>query len=318
MSDYDEEKLAAFEAVVEAFAGLTSGGWLRRPCPLCEDRDGKPDLKASLGYNTETGGFNCHKCQTHGSLPRNWRAKLELAEPTERKAKFEKPTLELPDEFVPIFSGQGETAARFDAHRSYVVRPKSEVIDGVKGRGMSWETAEAIGIGVSMSGHTTYSKLDPKYARRPPLLGRVIAPLTENGEWKGWVARDITGRAFLPYLYPSNMERDGLLFNPEALLVETDRPCFITEGVFDTTLLYPDAVSCMGKPLASHMRRWLSAKRPLVFALDGDAWEEAWMHALTLRHLGRQAGSIRFKARQDPDEVPRDWLDQAAAAALAA
>jgi DNA primase len=100
----------------------------------------------------------------------------------------------------------------------------------------------------------------------------------------------------------------GLLFNEAVLWVDTDEPVFAVEGVFDTTHVYPNAVAFLGKPLKSHILPLRAARRPVVVCLDGDAWEEGWALAMTLRHYGLRAGSIRLPARRDPNDMERVWL----------
>jgi hypothetical protein len=301
VSSDDAERVQHWEYVVDTFGGRELHGWERAACPRCFDIEGHEDTKLSLGYNAATGGYNCFRCGMKGSLPHHWRSRLEEMEADPTAIKEVVRSVEAAHGYVPIFSGAGEQLPMFDPHRSYIVRPKTEKIDGVKGRGMSWETAESMRIGAASTG---------------PLARRVIIPIPNYAEplkpWNGWVARDWTGRAKMPYRYPSGMSREGLLFNESALWVETEEPVFVVEGVFDTTLLYPNAVSCMGKPLQSHLPKLRAARRPVVMCLDGDAWEEAWAWAMTLRHVGCRAGSIRLPPKTDPDEVPIQWLmDQA-------
>jgi DNA primase len=122
----------------------------------------------------------------------------------------------------------------------------------------------------------------------------------------------------LTYCYPRGMNRDGLLYNAPALQEQTARPCYIVEGSLDALALWPDAVAVLGKPLKSQLRILAAAKRPLVVALDGDAWNEGQALAWTLQSLGVRAASVRLPPKTDPDEVPRNWLDGQAAGALRA
>ena len=297
---WDEAKIASFEYVVRAFSGRSGDGWIRNECPSCEEMDGTTDYKKSLGYNTRNGGFNCFKCGMKGSLPRKWRAKLELMDAHERvEVEARVGEVEAAENFVSLFEGDGLGAMSLDYARSYLLDEKPY------GRGMSEDTAQAMKIGAALSGK---------------LALRVIVPIFNYEDmrkpWRGWVARDYTGKSKLPYRYPRGMSREGLLFNESALWVETDEPVFVVEGVFDTTRLFPHAVACMGKPLSSHTAKLLQAKRPVVICLDGDAWEEGWALAMTLRHYGAKAGSIRLPPRTDPDEVEKVWLMSKAMSSL--
>ena len=287
-----EEKLDFYDYVVRAFAGCSGVGWIRTSCPRCEEMDGTQDYKQSLGYNVSSGGFNCFRCGMKGALPRNWRSKLEIAEPADYSPPIPEDTsVEIADGYVPLFEGHGLTASVFEAARGYILDPKPY------GRGLDFDSAKSMQIGAALSGK---------------LSGRVIVPIPNYQEpdkpWSGWVARDYTGTSPLPYRYPRGMSRNGLLFNECALWVETDDPVFVVEGVFDTTILYPNAVSCMGKPLESHVAKLAASRRPVVVCLDGDAWEEGWALMMTLRHVGVKAGNIRLPPKTDPDEVEKSWL----------
>ena len=65
-----------------------------------------------------------------------------------------------------------------------------------------------------------------------------------------------------------------------------------------------------------HVEALVAAKRPVVFVLDGDAWEESWAWGMKLRFLGARSGSVRLPPRMDPDEMDRSWLDAEAVLAL--
>lgn len=303
IGDITPEKLSFWGYVESAFAGVASGGWVRKPCPRCEEIEGKPDYKLSLGFNTDTGGFNCFKCAMKGSLPMDRREALALAEPDERSRPTDvREPVELAESFIYLFEGAGADARVLDPYRDYLLRPKAG-----GGRNLPLETAAGMRIGCALSGK---------------LRGRVIVPIPDYGSpradapWRGWVARDAQPKSSFPYRYPTGMVREGLLWNESALWVRTDEPAFIGEGVFDASVFWPDGVACMGKPLESHLAKFRDARRPLVVCLDGDAWEEGRSLGWTLKHMGLRAGSIRLPPRTDPDEVELSWLREQARLAL--
>ncbi len=128
------------------------------------------------------------------------------------------------------------------------------------------------------------------------------------------MARDYTGLSSVPYLYPKRMRRPELLYNEPALYVETDVPVLVCEGVFDAAVAFPDSVACLGKPLQAHVEKLRRARRPVVVCLDGDAWEEGWALAQTLKLHGVCAGNLRLPPKTDPEELGRGrkWLMQEA------
>jgi DNA primase len=79
-----------------------------------------------------------------------------------------------------------------------------------------------------------------------------------------------------------------------------------------------DASAVLGMPSSEQQLMLLEAKRPVVFALDGDAWLAGWGLAQQLRMLSLcQGGSGRFSALRlpggtDPDEIDPDRLFEAA------
>jgi hypothetical protein len=294
---YSVEKLAEFEAVVLAFAGRRSGGWLRAPCRRCEDTGGKPDRKASLAYNSATGGYCCNRCGMKGALPRDWREKLELVEAEELRSPVR--SNDHLSHLVPvepcwgyraIYDEPGSSAAVFDAARRYV-----------EGRGVLPAVARTMGVGSAASG---------------PLAGRAVVPLPDydrpGGPWHGWFARDFSGRAYAPHRYAKGMSRAGYLFNAPALLVEAEEPCLVVEGCFDCAPVWPDAVAVLGKPIESQLAVLRAARRPVCVCLDGDAWTEGLALSWTLQHLGVRAGNVRLPPKTDPDEVDPVWLREEA------
>jgi len=274
------------EKVARAFAGHTAKGWIRTNCPLHED------YKESLGLNTKTGGYHCFKCGIRGWIPPELRDLLPIDEEDDDKPAEPPKVMTLPEGFIRIYEEPGLSAQIFEPARNYMRGRKNPISDSI---------CAAVGVGAVLSGW---------------LVGRVIIPLYDRGTVKGWVARDYTKRASLPYLYPKGLDRSSTLFNMDALLVETDEPLLICEGCFDALPYWPDAVACLGKPIEAHIKLFRQAKRPLVVTLDGDAWEEGWAFAMKLRHiLGRHVGFVRLPADEDPGTIDPNWLREKARAA---
>lgn len=304
--DRNPEKVAEWDYVLATFAGVPEHGWHRAECPRCLELDAKTDKKKSFGYNAATGGYNCFKCGMHGRLPEDVQRRLhgddeDLPQVRKPVAEPEKKGPSPAYGYTPLFEEPGWSSALFDFARDYLTRPKSDR----KGRALDVYNLAEARVGAALTGY---------------LGGRIIVPIPDyanpDGPWKGWVARDATGFAERPYLYPKGMDRLGVLYNEPALYVETDVPCFIVEGTLDTLALWPDAVAVLGKPLESQKALFLKAKRPLIVCLDGDAWQEGLMLSTWMRFCGLRAGNIRLAPGVDPDEVPRSWLDEQAQRAL--
>jgi hypothetical protein len=308
------ERIANHDYVIAAFSGWGGApGWWRTECPRCLELDGKVDQKKSLGYNSETGGYNCFKCGMHGCLPLTYRTILgeidEFALATRQpQVLVEQEVVQLADGYQPIFEEPHASNPAWAWARNYLTAPRGVLTaQGGKARGLSAETCAAAWVGAGMFGR---------------LAGRVVVPIPDyrnpEGPWRGWVSRyALGGKVDRPYLYPKFMDRIGLLYNEPALYEDTARPVYIVEGTLDALALWPDAVAVLGKPLESQMALLVQARRPLVVCLDGDAWEQGQSLAWQLQFSGKRAGNIRLGPKVDPDEVPREWLDKEAQRVLA-
>ena len=265
----------------------SSDGWFWMNCPLCPTRAGKDDHRESFGLRGDTGYFHCFRCGAAGFVEGN--ALRMLPKASARKRGASAIAMRPPEGYVPLYEGPSSSSIVALPARDYLSRRVPRDL---------WRTLQ---IGAVFSGY---------YA------GRVIVPvLAEDGAWIGWVARDWTGFAERPYLYPRGMSR-AVLWNDVALRVETETPVFLVEGVFDAIAHWPDAVAALGKPSRAHTEALSVARRPVVVVLDGDAHREGWALAMRLR-MDVRAGSVRLPSRVDPDEVSRETLLSAGRIAIA-
>ncbi len=298
------EKKEEYDYVLQAFAGQElARGWNRRPCPRCHDMDGKSDHKASLGLLWPDAGYNCFRCSMSGTLPSDYRLRLEDEDPLEQAthgaqasssaAEEEKPKeVELCEGFMPAFQEPGWSADALSWVRAYLMGK----------RGLQAQSCYEAGVGAVLAGK---------------LAGRIVVPIPDYQDpsrpWRGWVAREALGRpTSMPYRYAKGMVRIGLLYNEPVLYRETDQPCFIVEGTLDALSLWPDAVAVLGKPLESQLELLVRARRPLAVCLDGDAWGEGQALTWKLRVHGKRAGNVKLPPKTDPDECPRAWLEDEA------
>jgi len=276
MREHDQDIISALR-----HSTLGSSGWYRTRCPFCFDRTGKEDRRGALGVCASSGGYHCFRCGIHGKtdLP----ADLETDMPED--APIERVDIEKPEGFFALEHERD----------SFSLKP---AWDYMLGRGISDETICAAGIGACVSGF---------------FEARVVVPInpTPDGGWLGYVARDWTDTAELRYRYPKGMKRD-LLYNHDALFVDTDEPVIVVEGVFDALPYWPDAVACLGKPIKEHVDALMLSSRPLAIALDGDAHREGDALAMSLRFEGRRAGFVRLPPKADPNSVDPNWLRKAA------
>lgn len=271
--------------VAVADAQKSTHGWYRTNCPVCVIKTGKEDKRWSMGFQPETGRYKCFRCGSGGKLAEDFSA-MAAENPSEEEE--EDTTLEPPEGFMLLGEEPGLTAYSTEDAREYLLS-----------RNVTEETWRACSIGITFD--------DPVHH------DRIIVPiLGDDDTWFGWVGRVWEPGWILKYRYPAGMQRGSLLWNHEALLIETDEPAMIVEGVFDGLPHYPYAVACLGKPSHGQIGALLAARRPLVVVLDGDAWMEAEALSLRLKFEGKRASFLRLPPRRDPGNYkPGDLLEQA-------
>lgn len=269
-----------------ARARRSGNGWWRATCPFCPIRVGKDDKRQSLGIFAGSAVYHCFRCGTKGKLDRDQvpSAILDDAPPEDVGPVNHAP----PEGYVPLWEEPGLSALSLEEARAYL-----------HGRGVHEDVWRAARIGACTKGRH---------------FGRVVLPIIapSTGEWLGYVAR-AWAPSSLPYLNTPGMRR--VLYNHEALHVETDAPAIIVEGIFDAISVWPDGVAVLGKPSHEQIDAFRTARRPIAIVLDGDAWEEGWALAQLLRFDGVRAGSVRLPPKLDPDEIPSAELRAMAAAA---
>lgn len=261
--------------------GPSFSGEVRLCCPACEGGS-----RFTLSANAAAGAWYCHRCGAKGRGDLSW---LGTVSGGGSSGDLPSSLGEPPPGFVSL---QGVGAGSLSA-RPY--------LGYLEGRG-------ALGAARAAEGGFC---LDGRYA------GRVVVPvLGIGGVWLGFSARSVYPRATPKYLYPPGMRRGRVLFNGLALGAETDDPVYVVEGVFDALWLWPDGVAVLGKPTSDQLALLAEARRPVVVALDGDAWQEGMVLALQLRALGARAVWLRLPPRTDPDQVSPALLREGARAAL--
>ncbi len=278
-------------------------GWLRMNCPLCELRIGKGDRRQSLGLSVTSFRFECYRCGATG----------RLSKPIDEFAGFVSdvalqappPVIDPPEGFYPLGEGAGATASSLAAARDYLAGVDSEGGRPGRPKPIGPMLLRESGIGACVSGYWA---------------NRVVIPIFDLvGEWANYSTRilpDWEEGCEKKYLYPKGGRRN-ILYNHAALLEVTDIPVLVVEGCFDALAHWPHSVAVLGKPTPGHLEALASAQRPVVFVLDGDAWEEAWALTLKLRAKGQNAAWVKLAPGVDPDEIPGDVLMEACQAALA-
>jgi hypothetical protein len=276
------------DTVAEAMAGRrpNKNGKARANCPFCIFVDGKPDRRQSLSLDSATGWWSCFRCDTRGRLPHS--EELVTLAPV---VVQEREAIELPPHSYPLWKEPGLTAYGLTAARDYLAT-----------RGVSPEVIESAQLAACARG---------KFA------GRIIVPIYRADGRLGGYAGRAWGFNRMRYLYGEGTDRSTLLYNEAALHVETDEPVLAVEGTFDSFPYWPNVVAFLGKPAGTQLAILAKAKRPVVIALDGDAWLEGWAACMQLSlKPGFRVGCLRLPPRTDPADDPA-WVREQIPRALA-
>lgn len=112
---------------------------------------------------------------------------------------------------------------------------------------------------------------------------RIIIPVfDEAGNYKTFVARDITGRAEQKYLYPKGCRVGQLLYNLDSIRKERRRLVWLVEGVFDAYHVRPYGCATFGKHITNKQIDLLreSGIRKVVILWDWDAAHDGASHRI--------------------------------------
>lgn len=286
--DYHFQSTLAEQAASEARPAPS--GWWRAACPFCPMLLGKRDRRGAFAVYAPTGRYHCFRCGTGGKL-RNWVVPDEFTAGVAPRAKLT--MMDPPEDYTPLWSYPGNAAECLSPARKYL--RKRGITDSL------WKLAKIGACDRGLFG------------------GRIVVPIvaSDGDTWLGYVGRTWVKSDFA-YRYPEGMDRRAMLYNHAALLIETEEPAIIVEGVFDAIAVGLTAgVAVLGTPSESQIEALSSARRPVAVVLDGDAHEAGWGLAMRLRFEGARAGSVRLPPRLDPDEVPLDWLRAEARSCIA-
>lgn len=304
---------------------FNSAGWARAKCPLCDAKVGSRDRRGSFAFNGASQIWMCFRCGAKGK----WDGPRPTYVPREAPQTPAGGVVEPPEHFLPL-TGAPRRHDVLRSARGYLAS-----------RGVSLDTIAEAGIGVVLESRHSEDCPICRGANWCLTYNRIVIPVTDaSGVWRGWVGRHwqynitpdqnadqwdaILGNAVVAqrrtygprYLYPIGMQRGEYLFNEGALQEETDKLCLVVEGCFDALPYWPDAVATLGKATEQHMAKLIAAKRPVVVAYDGDAWEEGEMIARRLQFEGVEAAWLHLPPKSDPNSVKAADLWKEAECAL--
>lgn len=148
--------------------------------------------------------------------------------------------------------------------------------------------------------------------------GRIIIPIYEDNECKGYVARDYTGNSNLRYYIPESWYISKWTFNIDNIDPDPKKKVIVVEGVFDAMYLtekgYTNVISILGIKLSifrveSLLRRGI---KNLVLCLDKDEKTMAGQEA-TKRIIAKMKGifniwTVDLPQGKDTDECTEEEL----------
>lgn len=281
-------------------AVCTGGEWWRVNCPVCPSRTGKEDLRRSFAMRPE-GYYLCHKCGVRGwsktiknQLGDEWSI-LQMADGLEevwRRDKVAPENTKPPKEYVALGTHDGKTALSVAWARQYLLD-----------RGVPEDLWGPLELGACATGF---------------FAGRIIIPVvSQEGEWRGFVARAGLPGVEPKYLYPKGFNRASYFFNEPALSAKVgdNTPIIVTEGVFDAIKLFPDAVACLGKPTKKQVTKLVQNPGDPIYGcmLDADAKAEGQALQMKLTLMNKRAFFIPLPPGEDPGsmdlQVLRELID---------
>jgi len=281
-----KDERAAMIADALSGARATSGSaWVKVDCPFCPIFAGKMDHEKSFAFNRSSTGYTCFRCGVKGYV--EGASEYFAAIPVD-KTQAELDQLRRPVQgYMPLWPGS----------TMYEHADGNDAREHLRKRGIPENLWRELQIGVCV---------DPRYELA---YRRLIVPFLADGGWMGWSGRAVWPGAPKKDKYRLRKHPDFTFYNHAALLVETDEPIYIVEGVFDSLAFWPDSAAACGNVTHAQLDVLCSLgprHRPLVFVPDGDAWEQglAWMLHLRLQGVER-CGSIRLPPKKDPDEVSK-------------
>ena len=257
--------IAEIENYLNQGPGKSSGKYLRYLCPIHGG-----DNQRSLALDPETGHFKCHQCDAWGYTPEGReRYKQERGLSMGRGVFGSKPA---PPPYRPRKIKQPpprpELAQALIEFQKALPGGQGERY--LKARGLSFEVAQAYGVGYAARGRWPNPKTDWKW-------GRVVFPHTNPaGELVNLYGRATgggdSGLEGVPKGFAhAHLQGNKGYFNARAL-VEGAGPLYVCEGAFDALALIAAGAARTVAIFGVNGWRWEWCReiRELIFCLDAD------------------------------------------------
>ena len=281
---------AALLVLLESVLGTsnkTSRGNYSFKCPFCKHHKNKLEINCVTDEKKQNP-WHCWVCEAKGKTirslfksikaPANKVAELNLIiVPGEKRTQQEIGTIELPKEFIPLYTQIEDKIAQIEAKHA---------LKFLKKRGITQEDIIKYNIGFCLNG---------------PYKDRVIVPsYDENASLNYFIARTYKD-GIQKYKNPPTDAKSAIGWE---LYINWNAPIILVEGVFDALTIKRNVIPLFGKIIHEKLMKKLvrSSVNRIYIALDPDAIKNAFKHAEMLMSYGKEVYLVELDGK-DANEI---------------
>lgn len=278
--------LVLLESVLGA-SNKTSRGNYSFKCPFCKHHKNKLEINC-ITDEKKQNPWHCWVCEAKGKTirslfksikaPSNKVAELNLIIfPGEKRTQQEIGTIELPKEFIPLYTQIEDKIAQIEAKHA---------LKFLKKRGITQEDIIKYNIGFCLNG---------------PYKDRVIVPsYDENASLNYFIARAYKDE-IQKYKNPPTDAKSAIGWE---LYINWNAPIILVEGVFDALTIKRNVIPLFGKIIHEKLMKKLvrSSVNRIYIALDPDAIKNAFKHAEMLMSYGKEVYLVELDGK-DANEI---------------
>ena len=281
---------AALIVLLESVLGTshkTSRGNYAFKCPFCQHHKNKLEINCVTDEKKQNP-WHCWVCEAKGKtikslfksikVPANKVAELNMIiAPGEKRVKQEFGAIELPKEFIPLYTSVEDKIGQIEAKHA---------LKFLKKRGITQEDIIKYNIG---------------FCFNEPYKDRVIIPsYDENSSLNYFIARAYKDE-IQKYKNPPTDAKSAIGWE---LYINWNAPIILVEGVFDALTIKRNVIPLFGKIIHEKLLAKLvrSSVNRIYIALDPDAIKNAFKHAEMLMSYGKEVYSVELDGK-DANEI---------------
>ena len=281
---------AALLVLLESVLGTshkTSRGNYSFKCPFCQHHKNKLEINCVTDEKKQNP-WHCWVCEAKGKTikslfkgikaPSNKVSELNLIiAPGDKRIKQEIGAIELPKEFIPLYTLVEDRIGQIEAKHA---------LKFLKKRGITQEDIIKYNIGFCFNG---------------PYKDRVIIPsYDENTSLNYFIARAYKDE-MQKYKNPPTDAKSAIGWE---LYINWNAPIILVEGVFDALTIKRNVIPLFGKIIHEKLLAKLvrSSVNRIYIALDPDAIKNAFKHAELLMSYGKEVYLVELDGK-DANEI---------------